>query len=91
MDPESYSAIGPSWGIGHAAPITNFLQPVSAEIEQSGYNTIITPEILHNSKNPYNSPSPILPLQAEKGNEEILDEWQTEASQYAEIDSFHNF
>lgn len=90
VDPESYSAIGPSWGIGHAAPITNFLQPVSAEIEQSGYNTIITPEILHNSKNPYNS-LPLYYLFAEKGNEEILDEWQTEASQYAEIDSFHNF
>ena len=90
VDPVSYSAIGPSWGIGHAAPITNFLQPVSAEIEQSGYNTIITPEILHNSKNPYNS-LPLYYLFAEKGNEELLQEWQAELAQYAEIDSFRNF
>ena len=72
------------------APITNFLSPVSDAALLNYDAMMITPEVLHNGKLPYDY-LPLHYLFAEKGNEEILDKWQTEASQYAEIDSFHNF
>lgn len=90
LSEDGYMANRGYWSIGMYAPITNFLSPVSDAALLNYDAMMITPEVLHNGKLPYDY-LPLHYLFAEKGNEEILDKWQIEASQYAEIDSFSNF